>query len=90
MHIALKKNREKEMNKDFTYWTQDCHEELVEMALDFSEDSSNRAHVGGDGIIWDNVGADIYLALAKRKIKTDPVVVDDALKEAAAIMNGGI
>ena len=78
------------MSKDLTYWTQDCHEELVEMALDFSEDSSNRANIGGDGIIWDNVGADIYLALAKRKIKTDPVVVDDALKEAAAIMNGGI
>ena len=78
------------MSEDFTYWTQDCHEELVEMALDFSEDSSNRANIGGDGIIWDNVGADIYLALAKRKIKTDPVVVDDALKEAAAIMNGGI
>ena len=80
-------------NRNFTYVgaaTEDFHEELVEMALEFSEDSSNRANIGGDGIIWDNVGADIYLALAKRKIKTDPVVVDDALKEAAAIMNGGI
>ena len=80
------------MSKDFRYFAaqEDFHEELVEMALEFSEDSSNRANIGGDGIIWDNVGADIYLALAKRKIKTDPVVVDDALKEAAAIMNGGI
>jgi len=80
------------MSKDFQYFAaqEDFHEELVEMALEFSEDSSNRANIGGDGIIWDNVGADIYLALAKRKIKTDPVVVDDALKEAAAIMNGGI
>ena len=80
------------MSKDYTYFAaqEDFHEELVEMALEFSEDSSNRANIGGDGIIWDNVGADIYLALAKRKIKTDPVVVDDALKEAAAIMNGGI
>ena len=80
-------------NRNFTYVgaaTEDFHEELVEMALEFSEDSSNRARCGGDNVIWDNVGSDIYLALARRKIKTDPVVVDDALKEAAAIMNGGI
>ena len=88
--VTLNRETEKEMSKDFTYWTQDCHEELVEMALDFSEDSSNRAHVGGDGIIWDCVGADIYLAMGKRNIRIDPVALDDALKEAAAIMNGGI
>ena len=86
------------MSKDFRYYAASTrststlcfHEELVEMALDFSEDSSNRANIGGDGIIWDNVGADIYLALAGRKIKTDPEVVNDALLEAASIMNVGV
>lgn len=80
------------MSKDFTYFAaqEDFHEELVEMALEFSEDSSNRGRVGGDGIIWDCVGADIYLAMGKRNIRIDPVALDDALLEAAAIMNGGI